>query len=101
MRRKRNMPERLQKILCYEGDTPTPLVRSILGWVVWTVRSTQRVGKQYAKILLYRTQTSIFTLKRFNFTKKHNKRDLQSQITLIISNACFARAFFGSYKLKH
>ena len=29
----------------------------------YTVRSTQRVDTQYAEILLYRTQTSIFTLK--------------------------------------
>ena len=32
-----------------------------------TVRSTQWVGTQYAKILLYRTQTSNFTIKRFSF----------------------------------
>ena len=33
----------------------------------YAVRSTQRVGAQYAKNLLYRTQTSIFTLKLSNF----------------------------------
>ena len=38
-----------------------------------TVRSTQWVGTQYAKILLYRTQTSIFTIKRSNFQTNSNK----------------------------
>jgi len=32
-----------------------------------TVRSTQRDGTQYAEILLYRTQTSIFTFEKSSF----------------------------------
>ena len=35
-----------------------------------TVRCTQRVSTQYTKILLYRTQTSIFTLKRSSFNQE-------------------------------
>jgi len=45
--------------------------------------------------MLYRTQTSIFTLKGLIFIKKHNKRDIQSQITLIFSRA---RAFWGYFQ---
>jgi len=44
----------------YEGDTPL-LVCSIQ--VFQTVRSTQRVGMQYAKLLLYCMQSSNFALK--------------------------------------
>jgi len=62
------------------------------------VRSTQRVGTQYAEILLYRTHTSIFTLKRSNFHQKHNTHDIQSQITLKELRARYARAFFGSFQ---
>ena len=70
------------------------LVRSIQGCFK-TVRSTSRVGTQYAKNLLYRTQTSIFTFKKSNFHQEHNKREIQSQIILNFSHARFARAFLG------
>jgi len=53
----------------HEGDTPPPSGMQYSG-VFKTVRSTQRVGMQYADILLYRTQSSIFTLKRSNFQQE-------------------------------
>jgi len=59
------------------------------------VRSTQRVGTQYAEILLYRTQTSIFTLKGPIFIKKHNTHDIQSQITLKKIARSLRSRFFG------
>jgi len=61
-------------------------------------------GSQYEEILLYRTQTSICTLKRSNFHQKRNTHDIQCQITLKQLRARFARAFLGYfsiYKLKH
>ena len=61
-----------------EDDTPV-LVRSIQGG--WTVRSTQCINTQYAKVLYYRTKTSIFTLKSSIFIKNHNKHDIQHLIT--------------------
>ena len=52
-----------------EGYTPPHFGTQYSGGV-WTVRSTQMVGTQYANILLYRTQTSIFTFKSSNFQQE-------------------------------
>jgi len=42
------------------------------------------------------------TVKGLMFIKKHNKRDIQSQITLTFPRACFTCAFWGHlYKLKN
>jgi len=52
---------------------------------------------QYAESLLYRTQTSIFTLKRSNFHQKHNTHDIQSQITLKKIARSLRSRFLGSF----
>jgi len=56
----------------------------------------QGVGTQYAEILFYRTQTSIFTLKRSNFYQETQQtRDIQSQITLKQIARSLLSRFFG------
>ena len=59
-------------------------------------RPTQYAKGRYAvrkNPVIYRTQTSFFTLKRYLFTKKHNKIDMKRQITPNVSRDRFARAF--------
>jgi len=74
------------------GKRLTPiLLGTQYSGVGWGVDGSQRVGTQYAQILLYRTLTSIFTWKGQIFIKNHSK---QSQITLNFSRARYARAFF-------
>jgi len=74
--------------------TPTFLIRSIQGvfrrYAVrkGSVRSTQKT--------CYIVRRHLFLLlKGPIFIKKHNKRNIQSQIILNFSRACFARAFWG------
>jgi len=57
--------------------------------------STQGVSTQYAEILFYPTQTSIFTLKRSNFYQETQTRDIQSQITLKQIARSLLSRFFG------
>jgi len=77
------------------------------------VRSIQGVFRRYAvrKGSVRSTQKSCYIVRRHQllllkcpiFIKKHNKRDIQSQITLNFSRARFTCAFLGHfsiYKLK-
>ena len=69
----------------YEGDTPPPAFGTQYSEGFQTVRSTQRVGTQYAEIMLYRTQMSIFALfikVQFSSRNTTHARDVQSQINL-------------------
>ena len=81
-----------------EGDNPPPLL----------VRSIQGVFRRYAvhKGSVRSTQKSCYIVRRHQFLllrcpifiKKHNKRDIQNQITLNIWRARFARAFWWSFQ---
>jgi len=77
--------------------TPPFLVRSIQGvfrrYAVrkGSVRSTQKSCYMVRRHL-------ILLLKGPIFIKKHNKRDIQSQIILNFLRARFARAFWGSFQ---
>jgi len=72
------------------------------------VRSIQGVFRRYAvrKGSVRSTQKSCYIVRRHLFLllkgpifiKKHNKRDIQSQIILNFSRARFARAFGGSFQ---
>ena len=83
----------------YEGDTPF-LVRSIQGvfrrYAVrkGSVRSTQKTCYIVRKHLFLLLKSPIFI-------KKHNKRDIQSQITLNFLRARFARASGGGHFEQH
>ena len=79
----------------FEGDTP--LFGTQYSGGVETVRSTQRVGTQYAKSCYIVRRHLYLLLKGPIFIKKHNKRDIQSQIILNFSRARFARAFWGGH----
>jgi len=72
------------------------------------VHSIQGVFRRYAvrKESVRSTQKSCYIVRRHLFLllkgpifiKKHLKRDIQRQIILNFSRACFARAFFGSFQ---
>ena len=84
----------------YLRVTPPFLVRSIQGvfrrYAVrkGSVRSTQKSCYIVRKHLFLLLKGSIFI-------KKHNKRDIQSQIILNFSRARFARAFWGGGSFQH
>ena len=81
------------KLVLSLGGKPTPLllVRSLRDFK--TVRSTQRVGSQYAKSLLYRTQTSHFTFERCICFKETQPCQIMCHVFYNPSNHSFVRAF--------